>query len=83
MFDVNQNIWKAHVTLIMIHFLVTFLSISYFVMTEREHFKTLKFHQRMLELIGWATIVPFSVSLGFGFILFGGVGLLWLYSVTG
>lgn len=83
MFNLDQSLWDTHARLLFIHFVVTCGCIFYFLVAEKEHFKTLKFHQKVLELIRWATIIPFSVSLFFGFILFGGVGLLWLYSVTG
>lgn len=73
-----QLIWKINFLMWMIYFFAVVLSTVYFI-TEREKlFKANSRREMFADILFWTFIVPFGITLGFGFVLCGGVGLLYL-----
>ena len=76
--DIPQLIWKANFLMWMIYFIATVLSILYFIANREKLFKSSSRKEMFFDVLFWILIMPFTISLGFGFILYGGIGLLFL-----
>lgn len=76
--DIPQLIWKTNFLMWMIYFLTTVLSILYFIANRGKLFKVSSRKEMFFDILFWTFIVPFMLTLGFGFVLYGGVGLLYL-----
>lgn len=73
-----QLIWKINFLMWMIYFFAVVLSTLYFI-TEREKlFKANSRREMFADIFFWTFIVPFGITLGFGFVLYGGIGLIFL-----
>lgn len=62
----------------MIHFVALVLSILYFIANRGELFKATSRKEKFADILFWTFIVPFAITLGFGFVLYGGIGLIFL-----
>lgn len=76
--DIPQLIWKANFLMWMIHFVALVLSILYFIAGREKLFKANSRKEMFADIFFWTFIVPFGITLGFGFVLYGGIGLLFL-----
>ena len=76
--DIPQLIWKTNFLMWMIYFLAVVLSTVYFIAEREKLFKTNSRKEMFADILFWAFIVPFVITLGFGFVLYGGVGLIYL-----
>ena len=76
--DIPQLIWKANFLMWMIYFLAVVLSIVYFIANREKLFKANSRKEMFADIFFWTFIVPFWITLCFGFGLYGGVGLLFL-----
>ena len=76
--DIPQLIWKANFLMWMIYFLTTVLFILYFMVNREKLFKVTSRKEMFADILFWTFIVPFVITLGFGFVLYGGIGLLYL-----
>ena len=76
--DIPQLIWKANFLMWMIYFLAVVLSIVYFIANREKLFKANSRKEMFADIFFWTFIVPFGITLGFGFVLYGGIGLLYL-----
>lgn len=76
--DIPQLIWKTNFLMWMIYFLTTVLSILYFIANRGKLFKVSSRKEMFADIFFWTFIVPFGITLGFGFALYGGIGLLFL-----
>ena len=76
--DIPQLIWKTNFLMWMIYFLTTVLFILYFIAEREKLFKANSRKEMFADIFFWTFIVPFVITLGFGFVLYGGIGLLFL-----
>ena len=76
--DIPQLIWKTNFLMWMIYFLTTVLSILYFIANREKLFKVSSREEMFFDILFWSIIMPFMLTLGFGFVLYGGIGLLFL-----
>lgn len=76
--DIPQLIWKTNFLIWMIYFLTTVLFILYFMVNREKLFKVTSRKEMFADILFWTFIVPFVITLGFGFVLYGGIGLLYL-----
>ena len=76
--DIPQLLWKTNLLMWMIYFLAVVLSTVYFIAEREKLFKTNSRKEMFADIFFWTFIVPFGVTLGFGFVLYGGIGLLFL-----
>ncbi len=76
--DIPQLIWKTNFLMWMIYFLTTVLFILYFMANREKLFKANSRKEMFADIFFWTFIVPFGITLGFGFGLYGGIGLLFL-----
>lgn len=76
--DIPQLIWKTNFLMWMIYFLTTVLSILYFIANREKLFKVSSRKELFFDILFWSIIMPFMLTLGFGFVLYGGIGLLYL-----
>ena len=76
--DIPQLIWKTNFLMWMIYLLAVVLSTVYFIAEREKLFKVTSRKEMFADILFWTFIVPFMLTLGFGFVLNGGVGLLYL-----
>lgn len=76
--DIPQLIWKTNFLMWMIYFLTTVLFILYFIANREKLFKVSSRKEMFFDILFWSIIMPFMLTLGFGFVLYGGIGLLYL-----
>ena len=76
--DIPQLIWKTNFLMWMIYFLTTVLFILYFMANREKLFKVSSRKEMFFDILFWSIIIPFMLTLGFGFVLYGGIGLLFL-----
>lgn len=76
--DIPQLLWKTNLLMWMIYFLAVVLSTVYFIAEREKLFKTNSRKEMFADIFFWTFIVPFGITLGFGFVLYGGIGLLFL-----
>ena len=76
--DIPQLLWKTNLLMWMIYFLAVVLSTVYFIAEREKLFKANSRKEMFADILFWTFIVPFMLTLGFGFVLYGGVGLLYL-----
>lgn len=76
--DIPQLIWKTNFLMWMIYFLTTVLFILYFMANREKLFKVSSRKEMFFDILFWSIIMPFMLTLGFGFVLYGGIGLLYL-----
>ena len=76
--DIPQLIWKTNFLMWMIYFLTTVLFILYFMANREKLFKVSSRKEMFFDILFWSIIMPFMLTLGFGFVLYGGIGLLFL-----
>lgn len=76
--DIPQLIWKTNFLMWMIYFLTTVLFILYFMTNREKLFKVSSRKEMFFDILFWSIIMPFMITLGFGFVLYGGIGLLYL-----
>ena len=76
--DIPQLIWKTNFLMWMIYFLTTVLFILYFMVNREKLFKVSSRKEMFFDILFWSIIMPFMLTLGFGFVLYGGIGLLYL-----
>lgn len=76
--DIPQLIWKTNFLMWMIYFLTTVLFILYFIANREKLFKVSSRKEMFFDVLFWSIIMPFMLTLGFGFVLYGGIGLLYL-----
>ena len=76
--DIPQLIWKTNFLMWATYFLAVVLSTVYFIAEREKLFKTNSRKEMFADIFFWTFIVPFGVTLGFGFVLYGGIGLLFL-----
>ena len=76
--DIPQLIWKINFLMWMIYLLAVVLSIMYFIAEREKLFKANSRKEMFADILFWTFIVPFMHTLGFGFALYGGIGLLFL-----
>ena len=76
--DIPQLIWKTNFLMWMIYFLTTVLFILYFMVNREKLFKVSSRKEMFFDILFWSIIMPFGITLGFGFVLYGGIGLLFL-----
>ena len=76
--DIPQLIWKTNFLIWMIYFLTTVLFILYFMVNREKLFKVTSRKEMFADILFWTFIVPFAITLGFGFVLYGGIGLIFL-----
>ena len=76
--DIPQLIWKTNFLMWMTYFFAVVLSIMYFIAEREKLFKANSRKEMFADIFFWTFIVPFGITLGFGFVLYGGVGLLYL-----
>lgn len=76
--DIPQLIWKTNFLMWVIYFLTTVLFILYFMANREKLFKANSRKEMFADIFFWTFIVPFGITLGFGFVLYGGIGLLYL-----
>ena len=76
--DIPQLIWKTNFLMWMIYFLAVVLSTVYFIAEREKLFKVTSRKEMFADIFFWTFIVPFGITLGFGFVLYGGIGLLFL-----
>lgn len=76
--DIPQLIWKTNFLMWMTYFFAVVLSIVYFIANREKLFKANSRKEMFADIFFWTFIVPFGITLGFGFVLYGGVGLLYL-----
>ena len=76
--DIPQLLWKTNLLMWMIYFLAVVLSTVYFIAEREKLFKANSRKEMFADIFFWTFIVPFGITLGFGFVLYGGIGLLFL-----
>ena len=76
--DIPQLLWKTNLLMWMIYFLAVVLSTVYFIAEREKLFKVASRKEMFADILFWTFIVPFMLTLGFGFVLYGGIGLLFL-----
>ena len=76
--DIPQLLWKTNFLMLMIYFLAVVLSTVYFIAEREKLFKANSRKEMFADIFFWTFIVPFMLTLGFGFVLYGGIGLLFL-----
>ena len=76
--DIPQLIWKTNFLMWMIYLLAVVLSIMYFIVEREKLFKANSRKEMFADIFFWIFIVPFGITLGFGFFLYGVIGLLFL-----
>ena len=76
--DIPQLIWKTNFLMWMIYFLNTVLFILYFMASREKLFKVSSRKEMFFDILFWSIIMPFMLTLGFGFVLYSGIGLLYL-----
>lgn len=76
--DIPQLLWKTNLLMWMIYFLAVVLSTVYFIAEREKLFKANSRKEMFADILFWTFIVPFMLTLGFGFVLYGGIGLLFL-----
>ena len=76
--DIPQLIWKTNFLMWMIYFLAVVLSTVYFIAEREKLFKVTSRKEMFADILFWTFIVPFMLTLEFGFVLYGGIGLLFL-----
>ena len=76
--DIPQLIWKTNFLMWMIYFLAVVLSTVYFIAEREKLFKANSRKEMFADIFFWTFIVSFGITLGFGFVLYGGIGLLFL-----
>ena len=76
--DIPQLIWKTNFLMWVIYFLTTVLFILYFMANREKLFKVSSRKEMFFDILFWSIIMPFMLTLGFGFVLYGGIGLLFL-----
>ena len=76
--DIPQLLWKTNLLMWMIYFLAVVLSTVYFIAEREKLFKVTSRKEMFADILFWTFIVPFMLTLGFGFVLYGGIGLLFL-----
>ena len=76
--DIPQLIWKTNFLMWMIYFLTTVLFILYCMANREKLFKVSSRKEMFFDILFWSIIMPFMLTLGFGFVLYGGIGLLYL-----
>lgn len=76
--DIPQLIWKTNFLMWMIYFLTTVLFILYFMTNREKLFKVSSRKEMFFDILFWSIIMPFMLTLGFGFVLYDGIGLLYL-----
>ena len=76
--DIPQLIWKTNFLMWATYFLAVVLSTVYFIAEREKLFKTNSRKEMFADIFFWTFIVPFGITLGFGFFLYGGIGLLFL-----
>ena len=76
--DIPQLIWKTNFLMWMIYFLAVVLSTVYFIAEREKLFKANSRKEMFADIFFWTFIVPFGITLGFGFVLYDGIGLLFL-----
>ena len=76
--DIPQLIWKTNFLMWMIYLLAVVLSIMYFIAEREKLFKANSRKEMFADILFWTFIVPSMLTLGFGFVLYGGIGLLFL-----
>ena len=76
--DIPQLIWKTNFLMWMIYSLAVVLSTVYFIAEREKLFKVTSRKEMFADIFFWTFIVPFGITLGFGFVLYGGIGLLFL-----
>ena len=76
--DIPQLIWKTNSLMWMIYFLAVVLSTVYFIAEREKLFKVTSRKEMFADILFWTFIVPFMITLGFGFVLYSGIGLLFL-----
>ena len=76
--DIPQLLWKTNFLMWMIYFLAVVLSTVYFIAEREKLFKANSRKEMFADILFWTFIVPFVITLGFGFVLYGGIGLLYL-----
>ena len=76
--DIPQLLWKTSFLMWMIYFLAEVLAVAYFIINREKLFKATSRKEMFADILFWAFIVPFVITLGFGFVLYGGVGLIYL-----
>ena len=76
--DIPQLIWKTNFLMWMTYFFAVVLSTVYFIAEREKLFKTNSRKEMFADIFFWTFIVPFGITLGFGFVLYGGIGLLFL-----
>ena len=79
MYDLEQLIWKAHLTMFFIYFLSSVCSLSYLLYSKRLKDTVLSRPQILSEVVLWGFAIPMVIVLGFGFVRFGTIGVMWLY----
>ena len=50
----------------------------YFIAEREKLFKANSRKEMFADILFWTFIVPFAITLGFGFVLYGGIGLIFL-----
>ena len=73
-----QLIWKINFLMWLIYLLAVVLSTVYFIAEREKLFKANSRKEMFADILFWTFIVPFMLTLGFGFVLYGGIGLLFL-----
>lgn len=76
--DIPQLLWKTNFLMWATYFLAVVLSTVYFIAEREKLFKTNSRKEMFADIFFWTFIVPFGITLGFGFFLYGGIGLLFL-----
>lgn len=76
--DIPQLIWKTNFLMWMIYSLAVVLSTVYFIAEREKIFKVTSRKEMFADILFWTFIMPFMCTLGFGFALYGGIGLLFL-----
>lgn len=76
--DMPQLLWKTNFLMWATYFLAVVLSTVYFIAEREKLFKTNSRKEMFADIFFWTFIVPFGITLGFGFVLYGGIGLLFL-----
>ena len=76
--DIPQLLWKTNFLIWVIYFLAIVLSTVYFIAEREKLFKANSRKEMFAVIFFWTFIVPFWITLGFSFVLYGGIGLLFL-----
>ena len=76
--DIPQLIWKTNFLMWMIYSLAVVLSTVYFIAEREKLFKATSRKEMFADILFWTFIVSFAITLGFGFVPYGGIGLIFL-----